>query len=152
MLTRIPGINHLDCAYHVMMYQCMDIRSPHCVTSTTLDKEISLTLLTILIHFIWSNHLPMPTAWHSDTAYPGEGRSFKYVVALTGSDDGGFTLAEVLCKEHPFQASSISRLVGITLRRRAFCFWQVLVRPCGGALCAEAVEHCLPGTAWPLPS
>lgn len=75
----------------------------------------------------------MPTAWHSDTAYPGEERSLKCVAALTGSDDGRSTVAEVLCKEHPFQASSISRLVvGLTLRKRAFCFWQspgtVLVR------------------------
>lgn len=65
----------------------------------------------------------MPTAWHSDSAYPGERRSLKHV-ALTGSDDGGSTLAEVLCKEHPFQATSISWLVDPTLRRRVFCFWQ----------------------------
>lgn len=65
----------------------------------------------------------MPTAWRSDTAYPGERGSLKRV-ALTGSDDGGSTLAEVLCNEHPFQATSISWLIDSTLRRRAFCFWQ----------------------------
>lgn len=95
----------------------------------------------------------MPTAWHGATAYPGQRRFLKYV-ALTGSDDEGPTLAEVLYKEHPSQPISISRLEGPTLKRRAFfCSWEtpgtVLY---GSALCADVVKHCPPGMAWPLPS
>lgn len=86
----------------------------------------------------------MPTAWHGATAYPGQRRFLKYV-ALTGSDDEGPTLAEVLYKEHPSQPISISRLEGPTLKRRAFFLllgnsWYSPLWECSMCRCCETLS------------